>query len=47
VTKIKKTFFYICVNDGAVNRWRDRRHQCIRAEGGHFEHRIKKTVGLV
>jgi len=24
--------------DRAVNQWRDRLHNCVRAKGGHFEH---------
>jgi len=26
--------------DRAVNQWRDRLHNCVRAKGGHFEHLI-------
>ena len=26
--------------DIAVNQWRDRLHNCVRAKGGHFEHLI-------
>jgi len=27
--------------DSAVGEWRQRLHACVRAGGGHFEHRLK------